>query len=155
MNSFMPNGMGNDKIIYSSIEGMPAEVELKNIMRLYTEIFKDADLDFFKDRCKSHPKLFSVLAFDEVSLVGFKMGYPYSETVFYSWIGGVLPRCRHQGIGKGLAKIQEQWAVDQGFTVFVVSWKSADETLADIVWDDYIRAQIEAIDEELEKATDD
>jgi predicted GNAT superfamily acetyltransferase len=108
--------MGNDKIIYSSIEGMPAEVELKNIMRLYTEIFKDADLDFFKDRCKSHPKLFSVLAFDEVSLVGFKMGYPYSETVFYSWIGGVLPRCRHQGIGKGLAKIQEQWAVDQGFT---------------------------------------
>jgi predicted GNAT superfamily acetyltransferase len=108
--------MGNDKIIYSSIEGMPAEVELKNIMRLYTEIFKDADLDFFKDRCKSHPKLFSVLAFDEVSLVGFKMGYPYSETVFYSWIGGVLQRCRHQGIGKGLAKIQEQWAVDQGFT---------------------------------------
>ena len=39
-----------------------------------------------------------------------------------------------------------KWAVDQGITVFVVSWKSADETLADIVWDDYIRAQIEAID---------
>lgn len=39
-----------------------------------------------------------------------------------------------------------KWAVDQGLTVFVVSWKSADETLADVVWDDYIRAQIEAID---------
>lgn len=39
-----------------------------------------------------------------------------------------------------------KWAVDQGITVFVVSWKSADESLADIVWDDYIRAQIEAID---------
>ncbi|AOL93789.1 PHA/PHB synthase family protein [Porphyrobacter sp. LM 6] len=39
-----------------------------------------------------------------------------------------------------------KWAVDQGISVFVVSWKSADETMADIVWDDYIRAQIEAID---------
>ncbi len=39
-----------------------------------------------------------------------------------------------------------RWAVEQGITVFVVSWKSADESLADLVWDDYIRAQIEAID---------
>jgi len=39
-----------------------------------------------------------------------------------------------------------KWAVDQGITVFVVSWKSADETLVDVVWDDYIRAQIETID---------
>lgn len=39
-----------------------------------------------------------------------------------------------------------KWAVDQGISVFVVSWKSADETMAEVVWDDYIRAQIEAID---------
>ncbi|WP_296720931.1 class I poly(R)-hydroxyalkanoic acid synthase [Erythrobacter sp.] len=39
-----------------------------------------------------------------------------------------------------------KWAVDQGISVFVVSWKSADETMADVVWDDYIRAQIESVD---------
>ena len=39
-----------------------------------------------------------------------------------------------------------KWAVDQGISVFVVSWKSADESMADVVWDDYIRAQMEAID---------
>ncbi|GAB4480976.1 MAG: class I poly(R)-hydroxyalkanoic acid synthase [Erythrobacter tepidarius] len=39
-----------------------------------------------------------------------------------------------------------KWAVDQGISVFVVSWKSADATMADVVWDDYIRAQIETID---------
>ena len=39
-----------------------------------------------------------------------------------------------------------KWAVDQGITVFVVSWKSADESMKDVVWDDYIRAQIDAID---------
>jgi polyhydroxyalkanoate synthase len=39
-----------------------------------------------------------------------------------------------------------RWAVDQGVSVFMVSWKSADASMADIVWDDYIAAQIEAID---------
>ena len=39
-----------------------------------------------------------------------------------------------------------KWAVDQGLTTFMVSWKSADETLADISLDDYVEAQIDAID---------
>lgn len=39
-----------------------------------------------------------------------------------------------------------RWAVAQGITVFVVSWKSADASMKDVVWDDYIRSQIEAID---------
>ena len=39
-----------------------------------------------------------------------------------------------------------KWCVDQGITVFVVSWKSADASLKDVAWDDYIAAQIEAVD---------
>ncbi len=39
-----------------------------------------------------------------------------------------------------------RWAVEQGLTTFVVSWKSADASLAHVEWDDYIRAQIDAID---------
>ncbi|GGB93925.1 class I poly(R)-hydroxyalkanoic acid synthase [Novosphingobium endophyticum] len=39
-----------------------------------------------------------------------------------------------------------RWAVEQGITVFMISWKSADASMADITWDDYIGAQIEAID---------
>ena len=39
-----------------------------------------------------------------------------------------------------------KWAVDQGLTVFVASWKSADASMKDVVWDDYIRAQMDAID---------
>jgi polyhydroxyalkanoate synthase len=39
------------------------------------------------------------------------------------------------------------WAVAQGLTVFVVSWKSADASMKDVVWDDYVeRGQIDAID---------
>lgn len=39
-----------------------------------------------------------------------------------------------------------RWAVEQGLTVFVVSWKSADESLSGIVMDDYVKAQAEAIE---------
>eukprot|EP01037_Dinobryon_pediforme_P010530 gene10530-10598_t len=39
-----------------------------------------------------------------------------------------------------------RWAVAQGLTVFVVSWRSADVSMADLAWDDYVRAQVEAID---------
>ncbi len=39
-----------------------------------------------------------------------------------------------------------RWAVAQGVTVFMVSWKSADASMADVAWDDYVAAQIEAVD---------
>ncbi len=39
-----------------------------------------------------------------------------------------------------------RWCVDQGITVFMVSWKSADASMKDVVWDDYIAAQVDAID---------
>jgi len=45
------------------------------------------------------------------------------------------------------AKSFVKWAVDQGLTVFMVSWKSADASLADVTLDDYVlRGQIDAID---------
>jgi polyhydroxyalkanoate synthase len=44
------------------------------------------------------------------------------------------------------AKSFVRWAVEQGLSVFMVSWKSADESMAEVTWDDYVRAQIEAID---------
>ncbi|WP_106640759.1 PHA/PHB synthase family protein [Allosphingosinicella vermicomposti] len=40
-----------------------------------------------------------------------------------------------------------RWAVERGLTVFVVSWKSADESLAGVTMDDYvIHGQVDAID---------
>jgi len=40
-----------------------------------------------------------------------------------------------------------RWAVAQGLTVFMVSWRSADASMKDLRWDDYIEhGQIDAID---------
>ncbi|KQM67582.1 poly(R)-hydroxyalkanoic acid synthase [Sphingomonas sp. Leaf17] len=39
-----------------------------------------------------------------------------------------------------------RWAVEQGISVFMVSWKSADASMKDVVWDDYVAAQVDAVD---------
>jgi polyhydroxyalkanoate synthase len=40
-----------------------------------------------------------------------------------------------------------KWCVEQGITLFMVSWKSADDSMKDVVLDDYVlRGQIDAID---------
>jgi polyhydroxyalkanoate synthase len=39
-----------------------------------------------------------------------------------------------------------RWAAEQGITVFMVSWKSADASMKDVVWDDYVTAQVDAVD---------
>ncbi len=38
-----------------------------------------------------------------------------------------------------------KWTVDQGVTLFMVSWKSADASIADVTQDDYIAAQLDAL----------
>ncbi len=38
-----------------------------------------------------------------------------------------------------------RWAIEQGLSVFIVSWKSADASMAEVMWDDYIAAQIDAM----------
>jgi polyhydroxyalkanoate synthase len=39
-----------------------------------------------------------------------------------------------------------RWAVEQGLTVFVVSWKSADESMRNVELGDYALAEVDAID---------
>lgn len=56
--------------------------------------------------------------------VGFKLGYATSSTVFYSWLGGVLPNHRKRGIAQQLLRTQEQWVKAQGFSRLEVKSKN-------------------------------
>jgi len=48
-------------------------------------------------------------------LAGFKVGYE-RDGYFYSWMGGVIPGFRRNGIALALAIEQENWARAQGYT---------------------------------------
>ena len=39
-----------------------------------------------------------------------------------------------------------RWCLDQGISVFMVSWKSADASMKHLRWDDYVAAQVDAVD---------
>ncbi len=107
--------MEKDKIKYKTYVGMPPENILQDMIDLYSNIFKDADIIFFTQRIEAQPELYSILAYDTDALVGYKMGYPYDKHTFYSWIGGVLSPYRQRGIAKQLAHLQEHWAKEHGF----------------------------------------
>jgi len=48
--------------------------------------------------------------------VGFKIGYERNDNgSFYSWMGGVLPEFRKEGVAERLADYQEKWAQENGY----------------------------------------
>ena len=53
--------------------------------------------------------------FDDGSLAGFKLGYRRGPTLFYSWLGGVHPRARRQGVARELTTRQHELARQQGY----------------------------------------
>ena len=112
----MQNGMAKSSINYITIDGCPDENTYQDMVNIYSKIFEDADEVFFKQRVNEHTQLLSVLAYYENELIGFKIGYPYNKDIFYSWVGGVLPKYRNLGIASQLALLQEQWTKQNGFT---------------------------------------
>lgn len=52
--------------------------------------------------------------------VAYKMGYELSHFEFYSWLGGVIPTARKNGIATQLRLAQESWAHNQGYTAISV-----------------------------------
>lgn len=59
-----------------------------------------------------------LLAYHNGKPVGFKAGYARGpEGHFYSWMGGILPQFRRQGLALELARKQEEWAGSQGYTL--------------------------------------
>ena len=55
---------------------------------------------------------------------GFKLGYQRQETVFYSWLGGVLPAFRRHGVAQALLAEQERWARAQGYRQLTVKTRN-------------------------------
>lgn len=57
--------------------------------------------------------------------VGFKLGYSLKDSVFYSWLGGVLPNFRKIGLAKALMHIQHQKIEAMGFKTVQTKTKNS------------------------------
>ncbi|MHA7129924.1 GNAT family N-acetyltransferase [Algoriphagus namhaensis] len=72
-------------------------------------------LDFYTERLQQRLHL-ALVAEKDGELLGFKVGYQSDNPeTFYSWMGGVRPEFRNQGLAEALADHQEKWAKENGF----------------------------------------
>ncbi|WP_200976243.1 GNAT family N-acetyltransferase [Echinicola sp. 20G] len=70
--------------------------------------------DVYAERLQGKANLVLVAEYAS-KLVGFKVGYAIEEGTFYSWMGGVLPAFRRNGIAGVLADVQADWAKKSGY----------------------------------------
>lgn len=88
---------------------LPAEA-----LDLARQVFTSMDEKKFSERV-SRPDGVIAMATDHGRAVGFKIGYRESDTTFYSWLGGVLPDFRGQGIAQRLMQAQHEYCRQQGY----------------------------------------
>ena len=100
---------------YQTIEGTPRAVILADLLHVYAALFEDAKIDFFVERLQTKEDVVINLCYANSGLVGFKVGYRYNESTLYSWVGGVLPPFRKQGIAQELMKFQHAKAKEKGY----------------------------------------
>ncbi|OON39460.1 GNAT family N-acetyltransferase [Izhakiella australiensis] len=91
---------------------------LKEIHLLYNQLPEfDAyhSLNDMEMRIADKPHLVRIAEIDG-ELAGFKLGYALDKNCFYSWLGGVLPGFRREGVAHALLRDQELWAQSQGYS---------------------------------------
>ncbi|WDL95905.1 GNAT family N-acetyltransferase [Alicyclobacillus sp. ALC3] len=101
---------------------------------VYTEL--QVEQPWYEGMCKLHDLVFgkndSYIIGEELSLqrqflilvtvhegqvVGYKIGYQERTSRFYSWLGGVHPEFRNQGIAGELMSRQHNWCKSCGYNV--------------------------------------
>ena len=93
-----------------------AVAQVPAFIALMATIFDDGDrFEDLQQDAAEKPGLMVLLAWEEDACVGVKMGYRRSESTFYSWLGGVLPEARGQGVARRLMLAQHEWVAAQGY----------------------------------------
>jgi GNAT superfamily N-acetyltransferase len=69
-------------------------------------------------------------AHDGEQLIGFKAGYALTEQRYYSWLGGVHPAWRRQGMAAQLADAQHRWLAQRGYTTVETASRAENHAMA-------------------------
>ena len=105
-----------DTLVFKTVEGEQALAATDEILSLCHTLFPDFTDAYLLDRLPTVTGLAMVAARGpDGALLGFKLGYARSGGVFYSWIGGIHPSIRRQGVGRQLMQRQHDWARDRGY----------------------------------------
>ena len=111
-------------IDYQELEGPIEEAMLLRLGTVAGPVFTapgqpgptaSAAADQLRSAVNGHRWIHLCTATVDGHLVGFKVGRSNDPRTFESWVGGVLPKARQQGIASHLARLQEAWCRANGF----------------------------------------
>ena len=100
------------------MEFLVREASLEEVFKVHksiAEFYEEVPMDFYTSRLKDKIYL-ALVAEKNGELLGFKVGYQSKKPhILYSWMGGVKPEFRKNGVATALAEFQENWARKIGF----------------------------------------
>jgi GNAT superfamily N-acetyltransferase len=89
---------------------------LHHVVELHNHIFRPKHaLDYFKRRFLGRYNILALLARVDDRAVGFWVGFELKPSMFYHWLGAVVPELRRQGVARQLQDAQHAWAKDHGY----------------------------------------
>ncbi len=99
------------------------------LLALYRAAFDQADDAYLLSRLTHMADPMLWIAEDAGGWVGFKLGYRRGATLLYSWLGGVHPRVRGQGIASALMVRQHEAALGEGYTHVETRTRAANNAM--------------------------
>ena len=93
----------------------PAHMQL--LEALQAQIFQENFPGRLTEEAQNKNNLLSLVAFDGEKPVACKVGYELHPGVFYSWLGGVIPDYRRQGLARKLMQEQHRLLKEMDYKV--------------------------------------
>ena len=88
--------------------------QLNEVLGLHARVLGPLQPRRLQRRLRGRRRLL-LAALHEGRVVAYKFGYEDVPDRFYSWIGGVDPEFRRQGLGRRLMEVQHRWAQRHGY----------------------------------------
>jgi GNAT superfamily N-acetyltransferase len=99
------------------------------LLALCKAVFAEFDSDYLLARLPrvADPELW--LAIEGGEWAGFKLGYRRGDALLYSWLGGVHPRLRGQGVASALMERQHAHAAALGYRFVETRTRAANNPM--------------------------
>lgn len=95
-----------------TFEGVPYPW-LVRLQAIHAHVFDGDDLPL--EKLEDKEGLLCIFAVSNGEIIGFKLGYPHPDGVFYSWLGGVHEKSRGKGVASKLMVAQHDKLREMGF----------------------------------------
>jgi GNAT superfamily N-acetyltransferase len=109
----------------------PRCVAEADVLAAFLAVVLPDDWSNFAEKLDGRRNLSAHVALDgEGRLIGLKLGYERNRGVFNSWMGGVAPEARGQGIAAALMAAQHAWAKEAGFRGLETATRQPNQAMA-------------------------